>query len=225
MAKYVSEKSASGSANVAKWGFTIEANSENLFGEDYKKSGAYSVVTTDDNGLTVSASTESTNVVAPGTTGSLTFSVKGSAEVKTQIKLGLADGYTDIALRYTEGENTQVNTYNPVKWTLKKGDTTLVDKGTLTAVSSALNNQYAAATEVNTEINDTFTLSWVWEFTDSVDESTTTNDQLDTLLGMIANDNNAAENGNFKKAADTENEKTSTTISFDLKISVTQVAE
>lgn len=223
LSKYVTKKSESGSASVAKWGYTITADASGLFGKDYKFATTNSTVTNDNTGLTVSANnTDRTNRVAPGTTGSMTFSVNGTAEVLSQIKISIADtNFSDVVLKYTEGEDTTVKTYAPVKWTLKKEGATaaLVDGKTLTDVKAALAKLYKTeagkdvATAVNAAINDKYTLSWAWDFS-----TNDVNDNLDTLLGMIANDNNVTANGNYKKA-----EGTSTEIKFTLDISVVQL--
>lgn len=228
LSKYVTKKSETGSASVAKWGYTIEANADKLFGTKYTFDNKNSVVTDSNAKLTVAASDAKTNKVAPGTTGSMTFSVKGTAEVLTQIKISIAEeNFSDVVLKYTEGEDTDVKTYAPVKWTLKKDGaaTALVDGKTLTDVKEALAKLYKTAegkdvaTAVNTTINDKYTLSWAWAFeTGANDNEKALNNELDTLLGMIAHDNRVTANGNYKKA-----EGTSTEINFTLDISVVQL--
>ena len=225
LSKYVTKKSATGSASVAQWGYTIEADASGIFGTDYVYNTgktASIVKTTESTALTVSAkNTDRTNRVAPGTTGSMTFTVKGKAEVLSQIKISIADTeFSDVVLKYTEGTDTTVKTYNPLKWTLKKdGEETDIVKGTLEDVKKELAKLYKTeagkdvATAVNTEVNDKYILSWAWDFS-----TNDVNDSLDTLLGMIAHDNSVTANGNYKKAAGT-----STEIKFTLDISVVQV--
>lgn len=219
LAKYVSSKQDAGSATVAKWGFTVTADSTSLFGDKYKKGTDASVVTTDsDATFTVKATSADTKVVAPGTTGSMTFAIKGSAEVRAQINLEFTVT-NDIKLVYTAGGAEQ--TYAPVKWTLKKGATTLVDGKTLADVKTELDKvktvTYAAGA---TAVDDEYTLSWAWAFEG--------NDKLDTLLGMVANN---APNGagdtyvNGDSTAVTGDGKTSTSVGFTLNISVTQLVE
>lgn len=219
LAKYVSSKQDAGSANVAKWGFTVTADSTSLFGDKYKKGTDASVVTTDaDATFTVKATSAGTNVVAPGTTGSMTFAVKGTAEVRAQINLEFTVT-NDVKLVYTAGGAEQ--TYAPVKWTLKKGGTALVTDGTLADVEEKLNADDVKTVTYEagaTAVNDEYTLSWAWAFDD--------NDELDTLLGMVANNDSvdgAFVNGN--STAVTGDGKTSTSIGFTLNISVTQLAE
>ena len=225
LSKYITSKQETGSAQVAKWGFTIEAESSKLFGDDYKFATSASEVTEEAADLTVSASGDY-NVVAPGTTGTMTFSIKGQAEVLAGIEMKMT-GVKDVVLNYTVGEDATVKTYNPVKWTLTKktatGTTTLVDGKTLADVETALNEQYAAGnkTEANTEISDEYTLTWAWAFEAGTNEDEKAlTDNLDTLLGMIANNNATVANGNYKVAADTN-----TTIAFTLDIKVVQLAK
>ena len=229
LSKYVTKKSETGSASVAKWGYEIKTDASNLFGKDYKFATNNSTVTNDTTGLTVSANnTDRTNRVAPGTTGFMTFEVKGKAEVLSQIKISIADtNFSDVVLNYTKGDDTTVQTYAPVKWTLKKGEETLVNGSTLTDVKKALAGLYKTtegkdvATAVNTNIDDKYTLSWVWAFeTGADDDQKAENNELDTLLGMIANDPTVTANGNYKKA-----EGTSTEIKFTLDISVVQLKQ
>ena len=225
LSKYITSKKSEGSAQVAKWGFTVDADNSKLFGSEYKWNQNVTASTTDGTGtLTVKADTANTrNLVAPGTTGSMTFSVKGKAEVLAQVEMKVADGYTDIALKLAkDGENY---TYNPVKWTLTKknadGTNALVTAGTLEEVVAALNGQYkteegkdTATIAIGTEINDEYTLSWAWAFEGTAVPAGVeglTSDQLDTLLGQ----------GTETEANGYELTYVST-VKFELNISVTQ---
>ena len=223
LSKYVTKKSETGSASVAQWGYNIDVKAGKLFGTDYKFENTTSIVTAAGAGVTVKSSDEK-NRVAPGTTGFMTFEVTGKAEVLSQIKISISDtDFSDVVLNYTEGEDTAVQTYAPVKWTLKKeGETAaLVDGKTLADVKTALANLYKTSTAVNTEINDKYTLSWAWAFeTGENDGQKAENNELDTLLGMIANDPTVTANGSYKKAANT-----STEIKFTLDISVVQLKQ
>lgn len=219
LSKYVTKKEASANASVAKWGFTVDANSDNLFGTQYKFKSANTSTVDGTGTLTVSASDEKTNKVAPGTTGSMTFSVKGSAEVLAQIKFEFTVT-SDVVLKYTVGaDTTTVNTYAPVKWTLKKGTETLVDGKTLEDVKTALNGKTEEYAPNATAINDEYTLSWAWEFENVTSETAELNNALDTLLGMYANNNATTANGDYKVVAD----GTKTGIDFALKITIAQL--
>ena len=224
LSKFVSEKSQPGTAQVAKWGFNLEADATKLFGEDYKFDTAENnsiVAAADAEGLTVSASTATNaNLVAPGTTGSMTFKVTGTSEVKAALSFSFedVDNMKDIVLNYTEGEDTTVKNYRPVVWTFKKGDE-LIATGTLAEIAAALGNEdNKLVIEANENVESiVYTLSWSWAFEDATNADS---DALDTLLGMYANDKNVTANGDFAVAADT-----STEISFTLKMSVVQLAK
>ena len=215
LSKYVSNKTSGGTAQVAKWGYTVEADATKLFGKNYKFDTTSSVVTDGKADLTVSSSSTA-NLVAPGTSGFMTFSVKGAAEVLAKVDIEFTVE-NDIVLNYEKGGTA--GTYKPVKWTLKKGDTTLVDGKTLADVANELKDKYDITYEPNSDgINDVYTLSWAWDF--GTADVTTENDHLDTLLGMLAKENTVTANGEYMVKTDT-----STNIKFTLKISVTQLAK
>lgn len=221
LSKYVSNKTEGGQAQVAKWGYTVDADATNLFGKNYKfdndKSNSI-IASAGDTSLTVSASTTTANnLVAPGTTGSMTFSVKGTAEVKAQLDINFAFE-KNIVLAYTQKDVTGTKTYEPIKWTLTKNGGDVVTRGTIEEVKNALNssNTYAP----NAALTDEYTLSWVWDFGAA---TVSENDHLDTILGMLANGTAAtgAVSGDYA-AAETG---TTTELKFTLTISVTQLAQ
>ena len=215
LSKYVTKKSGDGSATVAKWGFTVDADASELFGKQYKKGV---IVEAGTEGIDVSASTDN-NLVAPGTTGSMTFSVKGTAEVLAQIKIELKVT-SDVVLKYTKGDVAQ-DDYHPIKWTLKQGETVLVNGGTLADVATALNKTEEYQPNAKA-INEEYTLSWAWAF--SVDDE---KDALDTLLGMYVADANKAKTEGTVLGANTYKavDGTITTVAFTLDISITQLQQ
>lgn len=219
MSKYISSKSDNGTANVAKWGFEVTANGDKLFGKEYRyDTDKHASVIKDDTGatLTVSAVTPATgersNLVAPGTTGSMTFSITGTAEVRSKIEVSLTGN--DVVLKYTT-DTVADGEYAPVKWTLKKkGVTTaLVDNGSFKDLQDGLAGLSATVVEANATYANAgeYTIEWAWAFDGG-------NDALDTFLGTIANKPATTTDGTYTKA-----EGTSTAISFNLSVSVTQV--
>lgn len=240
LSKYVTKKSETGSASVAKWGYTITADASGLFGKDYKFAATNSTVTNDTTGLTVSANnTDRTNRVAPGTTGSMTFSVKGTAEVLAQLTISMTD-VQDVKLVYKKGTDGAETEYAPVKWTLKKNDTVVKVKlnesdlaeTDLSGVSlAAIQKGLATVSTITpnaTEINDTYTISWVWDFENKTEGATSEQkeetDSLDTLLGMVANAGThtvAVKNGDYTEVMGAG--KTNTTVAFKLDISIVQL--
>lgn len=220
LSKYVTKKSVTGNATVAKWGFTVTAENNKLFGDKYSNG---KIAATEDK-LTVKADSAGTNLVAPGLSGSMTFTVAGKAEVlaKVSVAMNAADGKTaieDVVLNYKKGETA--GTYSPVKWTLtrkSKGETAataLVNEGTLANVQTEIAKLYNANTAIATELNDEYTLSWAWAFENAANPDT---DALDTLLGWTANGTDIPTDYGFTVEAGT-----CTNISFSIEISVTQV--
>lgn len=211
MSKYISSKQEEGKANVAKWGFTVSTDTTKLFGKNYV-AGVVSNTTAD--AATLSAKATGTyNVVAPGHSGSMTFTIAGSAEVKAQVKISVTDGYKDIVLEYKKGETA--GTYNPVVWTLtKKGVTDPIAKGTLKNIVEKL-PATATYNVGDAAINDEYTISWAWAF-ENADNADS--DALDTLLGWTASETPIPTDYGFTVEAGTN-----TSIAFTLNISVEQV--
>lgn len=238
LSKYVTKKSESGSASVAKWGYTIEANANKLFGTKYTFDNTNSVVTDSNAKLTVAASDAKTNKVAPGTTGSMTFSVKGTAEVLAQLSISMTD-VQDVKLVYKKGTDGAETEYAPVKWTLTKNtevvkvklnesdaDVTALSGVSLAAIQKGLAT-VSTITPNATEINDTYTISWIWAFETGANASEKAlNNELDTLLGMVANAGThdvAVKNGDYTEVIGAG--KTNTTVAFKLDISIVQLQQ
>lgn len=189
--KYVTSGSGTGTAQVAKWGYTIEVNGGNLFGKKYKFDGVASKATAEENNLTVKASGDY-NVIAPGTTGSMTFNVKGQAEVKAIVSMFITEavhgeGIKDIVLKVQKAGGEEI-VYNPVKWTLKKNNAFVVQNTTLTKVAESFHTDAVnGAKEAGTDLDETYELTWAWAFEGTeIFEGITVN-ELDTILGRCAN--------------------------------------
>lgn len=212
LSKYVTKKDASGSASVAKWGFTVTSETNNLFGKNYKYDTAKnSSVVTDDTTATLTVKASDTeNRVAPGTSGSMTFTIAGTAEVKAKVAINMTVN-KDVVLKYTVGE-AAAEEYKPVKWTLKKNNANVdgavgVD---LATIKTKLDTEadYAAG---GAAINDVYTIEWAWAYESGKDE-------LDTLLGWKASNTPVPEGYGYAIV----DEGTNTTIDFALNISITQ---
>lgn len=165
--KYVTSTTApSQSATAAKWGFVVTADASNLFGTQYKQTDATNHIATKvaEGGVAVVASTTS-NVVAPGTSGSMTFSINGSAEV-----------YAKLTVVSTSTSEIALGDYKPVVWTLNDG-TSDVKTGTLAEVVTYL-NATSANINANTAYNKNYTLTWKWAFDG--------NNMNDTIIGYKA---------------------------------------
>ena len=201
-AKYISTtNTGSNTATVAAWGFTLSTEYGDMFGPTYDWNDADPAVVVDaDNAgtLVVKASTNTAdNLVAPGTSGSMSFTIGGTAEVRSQFYVEVAGQEVSLA----GGDLTE--TYYPMDWTLKHGDTVIVADGRLADVLAKIKeidlDIYAANATANTagkDIRGTYTISWRWDFeqgdndvinNDSI--NTYANDKWDTILGQYAANN------------------------------------
>lgn len=200
-AKYISEQSVdSKTANVAKWGYKISVDADELFGDAYgTTTGAIIDYSTTGATVGVKAGSESSPLVAPGTTGSMTFSITGKAEVRSKITITAdEDNNVPISLKnVTDGVD-----YEPIKWTLSSkssSDSDYTDVTdcvgvSLSTIVSTLNglDDDLTAIETGTEANMYYKLSWEWAFEDT----TETNANLyDTILGEAANDRSSVPGG------------------------------
>jgi hypothetical protein len=241
-------------AKVAKWGVEVTTSQtvEGLFGKSYLGS--------DNKTTTVKASSSNDgNIVAPGTKSgddhALNFSIKGKPETAVTVEIKLSgkdivlpknDENTKTYVNYTEYPYTKTFTleddYYPIKYTLKKGTTTIFPEsgktsGTLADVALALAQQLDSNTTSVTATNgvytltktiyptstndvdlDTlfgdYTLTWEWDYGDAKTDKG--HDQADTYLGnLIA----GTPTGIVKPTG------ASTDIEFGIEITVTQDGE
>lgn len=209
MSKYVSNKNGKGNASVAKWGFTVNADASKVFGSNYENTGAASSTVSEKTNaaeLTVKASGTS-KLVAPGTTGSLTFGFGGTSEVLAKFTLNLE--VSDISLAYTK--DGVAGTYSPIKWTLNDGATNVVNGGTIEDVKDKLIKEKTLNPGETLESKN-YTLTWVWDF-----ESSAENNKLDTYLGKLANGETVTEYEGYTKT------DAKTTLTINLDISVAQL--
>ena len=230
-AKYVTTASGNDTARVAKFGVQLFILGGS-FADQYKTDDAtYS--------STIEYSVDSDNgdnVVAPGTKddGSFTFEIKGTPEVAVKVDCILADTFKDVYLKagtyidYTKvlgytaggeaiyGQFTLTEDYYPIVYTLTK-DGTKVKSGNLATIKAYL-DEYTngAAFGPNVTLDTEFVLSWEWVFEHGANETEIAlYDAADTWLG------NAAAGINLDGAV--VDDDYSTTISYDLTITVTQI--
>lgn len=224
LSKYVTSGGSTGKAQVAKWGYTLEIDGSNLFGKNYKFDDKASKVTKDTTGLTVKASGDY-NVIAPGTTGSMTFKIGGQAEVVALIAMGI-DPQKDVTLKLQkpDGENMKEIVYNPVKWTLKKNGVEIpgMQKTTLHAVAGAFHDMiHNSASSVKNPGDvlptTTYELVWEWAFEGTGTFEGVTADELDTILGRRAKD------GSYASYGDWTIKEVCTEIKLQLDMQVTQL--
>ncbi len=216
LSKYVTGSSKTGTAQVAKWGYTIEVNGSNLFGKNYKFDGVASKATAETDGLTVKASGDY-NVIAPGTTGSMTFKIKGQAEVKALIAMGI-NPEKDIILKVQKTGGKEI-VYSPVKWTLKKnGFVTGEENTTLEAVAATFHDDPVVGLKKAGDVlaETTYELIWAWAFEGTETFTGITVNELDTIFGRCANDKSYAAYGDWTI------KEVCTEVKFNLDIQVTQ---
>ena len=180
-AKYTTNGTATDTARVAKWGVTITAaTSQNMFTQTYKNDA---VVGDKAVGETVSVSA-STDVVAPGTTGTFSaFTISGTPEVAVNVSYGATLTLSNWTVEGAE--------YCPIAITVgtttyKIGDTdidTVSDlKSKVEAAIAAFSADYAAGTNLADATAPA--ISWTWAF-DSTGNAYV-NDEKDTALGNLA---------------------------------------
>lgn len=218
-AKYVTSKSASDIARVARFGVEITAEDHTAFKTTY---------TTDATGLSIDTNTvisgDGEKVVAPGTgeDNAATLSITGKPEVAVHVELTMsgmdvfleAGEHPDLTATSPTAKFTLNDRYYPVVFTLKKGSTELAS-GTISKINAylaTLPKNYDAGTDLST-VFGTYTLSWEWAFGDTAIPTTT--DKADTLLGVLAADYKA-----FDYVLGTNYQ---TGISFTLAATVTQI--
>lgn len=188
-AKYVTSKSASDYARVAKFGVVIEAQDNTAFKTTYA---------TDADGLSIGANSVATStrdsLVAPGTKedNAVTFSISGEPEVAVRVALTMtgtdvvlnAGTYPDLTTPNPKDKFILTEPYYPVVFTLKKDGSEPIS-GTISEINTklgALPKDYKAGTDLGAEFG-TYTLSWEWAFEDT---AIANKDQADTLLGTLA---------------------------------------
>lgn len=236
-AKYTTQASASDTAKVAKWGVTVVASNA-LFEENYTTddtvetfsyTGVYSVDAKDD-----------TDVIAPGTKGSMTFSIDGTPEVAVNVKVefdktegtdlkmitlpaGIYKDYTKAT--YAEGETvaayngtfTLTANYYPVLWTLKRADTSSATKTVVTNMENVtlqdVENYFDTLSvnyDPNTDLGKTF---GYYELSWEWPYETEGKDAADTYLGNVI----------AATPTDIDTTGVLTTEAFSLDITVTQI--
>lgn len=207
LAKYITtDQTESQSATVAKWGYVINISDKTLFASDYSGTNL-AVETTEGNGISVSAEA---NAVAPGTTGSISFSVKGQAEVLS--KLTFTASGSDVY--YDPDTSADNDEYYPIKWTLKEVDSVNDNDLNLVGVKlsevvTALKAESKASVAANTKIDSSYTLTWEWALSQG-------HDDYDTYLGNAASDVADSDKGTGTAH---------TTVSFSLNIAAEQIQE
>ncbi|MGN1044105.1 MAG: hypothetical protein ACI4PR_04870 [Acutalibacteraceae bacterium] len=185
-AKYVSTGSSENSARVAKWGVTVTGTSD-MFAKEYAANDSSFTLETN----TVVSTDDNTDVVAPGTGGTMTnFTIAGTPEVAVRVnfegKLELGDKWVD--------ENS--NYYCPIEITVGtetfNGNSYASAEKFENAVEGEIatfSEDYAANTDLSDISANALSISWAWAFEDNDDVN---KDVKDTYLGDQAATGKAA---------------------------------
>ncbi len=215
-ARYISSyDSGEQKATAAKWGFVVSANADNLFPSDYTLATGSHATKTDD-GVAVDASAAT---LAPGTTGYVSITVNGTAEVRAQL---------NIALTVTSQVGYD-NTYLPIKWALtNSADFPASDEWKtydgIIAEVNALNQTIEAGATVGGE----HYIHWCWDFETGADAAAkAANNRHDTIIGAkSAHGNDLAKiNETIGGTAITSEElaKYNNVLSFSLTATIEQI--
>lgn len=193
-AKYVTTNGGTDTAQVAKFGVIINvADDLGLFNTAYE--------TTDTAGYTgLSVTSSSTSqLVAPGTKGSMSFNITGMPEVATRVSINfgtcnavqlVTGSYTLPAGAFEAAQKTVVTTavYEPIKFYF--GTDAITDATeysmTLEELKTAMSSTFTQDYEPNHNFGDsglTYYLGWSWAFEDA---TITDVNFLDTYLGWEA---------------------------------------
>ena len=185
-AKYVTGKSGTDSARVAKFGVTVTANGT-MFAKEYA---------TDDQTVvgTIAKSVISTDkVVAPGTESNGDFvaaTVAGTPEVAVRVSYKL----DTATLQLENWKDADDEFYCPLVFRVKNNNGNTVISGmefqTAEAMKAALVNavaaytkDYAPGTDLSGMAADTLAISWEWPFETGTDTDKPANNVKDTFLG------------------------------------------
>lgn len=173
-AKYVTSGEGKDTARVAKFGVTVTATG-NAFAREY--------ATTDTTATTVTksvASSDSDNVVAPGTSGQMgAVTVAGKPEVAVRVSQ---------KAEFELGDNWKLaddSYYCPLVITVGAEQIKGVDYESADAFETAVESKiadytedYDAGTDLSKKSDDFLSVSWEWPFSGAAD-----NDVKDTYLG------------------------------------------
>lgn len=163
-AKYITSANGTDSARVAHWNINTTNNIKDLFASSYTN---------------VTPGSEEQGVIAPGTSGTYSFTIDGDVETAYTLSI-IASGSDEV--------NGAVSDYNPIKYSFTKpntGDnkeskpTITTDNMTFEELKSAINgiDDGKQVHKAGSLSGDTYTIGWTWELDG--------NDEKDTLLGNL----------------------------------------
>ena len=211
--KYItSTKTEPQQATAAKWGFVMTADTTKLFGDAYNGAdGASAGIVDYGTGISVKADTEGKFVVAPGTKGSMTIAINGTAEVRAQLSIEAGTTLDEIYFANVD--------YHPITWTLSDGvDSDNDVSGTLEEVLTAFEGK-SAEIEANTTCTAKYTLSWEWPLEQGDDENI-----YDTMIGYKTYGRTWNEISAYFPDMDVDDYNSiETGIAFDISVKIAQI--
>ena len=168
-AKYITAEKGSDSARVAHWNINTTNNIKDLFAASYTN---------------VVDGTEEQGVIAPGTSGSYSFTIDGDVETSYTLSI-VASG--------TDNVNGAISGYNPIKYSFTKPNTgedkdvkpTLtIDGMTFEELKKAINDidNGSQIHKAGNLSGDIYTIGWKWEIDGD--------NEKDTLLGNLVSREN-----------------------------------
>lgn len=188
-AHYQTSGSTDDTASVAKWGVKIvgkTGTANTMFSDSYKDVATTWTENEQVDSITVQAKAEGTNVVAPGTEGTLSaFEITGAPEVDVNVTYTADLVLTGWALADTSVYCPIVFNVNGTEYKIDAtNDTTAKLETAVENAIIAAKATYHTNTDLST-INDDLTVTWAWAFDD-------VNFANDTYLGDQAAAGNAA---------------------------------
>ncbi len=172
--KYTQQVTASDTVRVAKFAFNLKDGSGGHTLTQSSNSGAIDIFKHSDAGVYGSGSTK---IIAPGTTGTLSFTVENLSEVKVEAAFVLTETNSgNIPIYYTLGTGTQ--RYSAKLTGSYDGGGTYAS---LSALQDAMKIASINASDGTTPVTNTVDLKWAWAF-DSAGAAQT--DDSDTALGI-----------------------------------------
>ena len=202
LAKYITTAEGNDTARVAKFGVVLTAESD-IFAAEYAEDSA------ENTGTVAVKADDTTDVVAPGTTGTMTaFTIAGAPEVDVKVTATLAQvdpismvtlpagtGYLNWTTAAPADTYDVAANYYPVVWSLKQ-DGVEKASGNLAAIQTYLTGTLSGIYEVEDDtfdaLNGSWTLDWTWAFENGKDAEDTSLGQVaagkDTIAGTVLNE-------------------------------------
>ena len=162
-AKYVSSATGSDTAKVAAWDIQLKAGDAAAVKMQYTNSVNFNLFDTimDSNGTSVESDIAGASLIAPGTSGSFSFTIENNSEVTAEYELHytLTESDDDIPIEFST---------NGIDWVTDISDLNVEFDDTELAVGSD-------AVPVKVQ--------WRWSFENGISSN-----EKDTALGLIGND-------------------------------------